>query len=279
MEVFLKSIPRDVSIAPPESSIGQHFSLIAGFYDDYRPKVPPEIAQLAIEAAGIVSSEICVVDIGTGTGLSTEIWIGKCARLIGVDQSSDMLEIAKAKHNISEFDFLLAPAHKTGIGSGEANIVSCIQSFHWMHSVMVLDEIDRLLVTNGCLIIADCILPPEVDTRLKEAYSQCIVQASRLGSTEQEHGRKPFGNHLGFIKTHRESWECYETIVQSRARCDASQFLGLLFSRGTIQMKLQAGVSEDELGIEKVRSILKQIWGSTEADITFKWRILICKKK
>lgn len=37
------------------------------------------------------------VDLGCGTGLSTQAWRGNCGRAIGVDPSSDMLAIARKK--------------------------------------------------------------------------------------------------------------------------------------------------------------------------------------
>jgi len=71
------------------------FMGFAGAYDNARPAMPDYPVQVIRRYLGHEPG--VVVDLGCGTGLSTQAWAGQCARAIGVDASPDMLKKAEAK--------------------------------------------------------------------------------------------------------------------------------------------------------------------------------------
>lgn len=61
-----------------------------------------------------------IVDVGSGTGLSTMTWIGKCDNIIGIDFNDEMLLIAKQKsYNIS---FIKAFSDNTTLQNNSTDI-------------------------------------------------------------------------------------------------------------------------------------------------------------
>ena len=79
----------------------------------------------------------CVIDVGCGTGLSFDRLhsrVGKTGRIVGIEQSPEMMEQAKAKvaqHKWSNVDLVLAPAASAKIdGMADAAL------FHFTHDIL-----------------------------------------------------------------------------------------------------------------------------------------------
>ena len=65
------------------------FSGFADRYDRYRPSPPPVLMDILAQLAH-ASPPRLVVDIGSGTGLSTRLWAGRADKVIGVEPNADM---------------------------------------------------------------------------------------------------------------------------------------------------------------------------------------------
>jgi ubiquinone/menaquinone biosynthesis C-methylase UbiE len=102
-----------------------------------------------------------IVDLGTGPGiLSIELHkLLPQAKIIGVDLSSDMLEIARKNADeagMSNFETRLGKAEEIPIESNSVNLVVTQSSFHeWEDPQKGLSEIFRILKPGGSLILKD----------------------------------------------------------------------------------------------------------------------------
>ena len=67
----------------------ERFTGFADVYDKYRPALPLVVRDILAQLAGDVHP-LRVVDIGSGTGLSTRLWKGFAATVIGIEPSADM---------------------------------------------------------------------------------------------------------------------------------------------------------------------------------------------
>ena len=85
-----------------------------------------------------------VVDLGSGTGFSAEVWADRAQRVVGVEPNPAMREVAAARApaNVS---YVGTHAAETGIDSGAADVVTASQSFHWMAPGPTLAEVARIL--------------------------------------------------------------------------------------------------------------------------------------
>jgi ubiquinone/menaquinone biosynthesis C-methylase UbiE len=102
-----------------------------------------------------------IVDLGTGPGiLSIELHkLVPQAKIIGVDLSSEMLEIARRnaeEAGMSNYETRLGRAEELPIESNSVNLVVTQSSFHeWEDSQKGLSEIFRVLKPGGSLILKD----------------------------------------------------------------------------------------------------------------------------
>jgi ubiquinone/menaquinone biosynthesis C-methylase UbiE len=102
-----------------------------------------------------------LVDLGTGPGiLSIELHkLLPQAKIIGVDLSSDMLEIARRNADeagMSNYETRLGRAEEIPVESNSVNLVVTQSSFHeWEDQRKGLSEIFRILKPGGSLILKD----------------------------------------------------------------------------------------------------------------------------
>jgi ubiquinone/menaquinone biosynthesis C-methylase UbiE len=137
----------------------QRFSGFAGLYDQVRPHPPETLSEILTTYCG--RSSPAVVDLGSGTGLSTRwaaVWAGS---VIGVEPSTDMLATADAQ-KVPNTRFVAGYAHRTGLDDSRADVVLAVQSFHWMKPSDTLAEVERILRPGGVFAAIDCDWPPTV---------------------------------------------------------------------------------------------------------------------
>ena len=120
----------------------------ASSYDRVRPTPPLVLLDLLTQLIGIPHPGL-VVDMGSGTGLSTVIWGKRAERVIGIEPNADMrneaLRNVEGHPYAAHIEYREGLAHQTGLPDGCADIVTAAQSFHWMEPVTTLAEIARIL--------------------------------------------------------------------------------------------------------------------------------------
>jgi ubiquinone/menaquinone biosynthesis C-methylase UbiE len=118
-------------------------------------------ARKIVESLAPMESGSTIVDLGTGPGiLSIELYkLLPQAKIIGIDLSSDMLEIARSNANeagMSNFETRLGKAEEIPVESNSVNLVVTQSSFHeWDDPRKGLSEIFRILKPGGSLILKD----------------------------------------------------------------------------------------------------------------------------
>jgi len=138
----------------------ERFTGLAGVYDAHRPRPPAVIPDMLAQLARTRRPRL-VVDLGSGTGLSTFLWADRAAAVVGVEPNADMRAVAEARKaahaNATNVRFQEGIAAQTGLPDGSADIVTCSQSLHWMEPESTLAEVARVLRSGG-------VLPPMTTT-------------------------------------------------------------------------------------------------------------------
>src|SRR5690348_4189650 len=157
----------------------------ASSYDRVRPSPPPVLLDLLTQLIGTPHPAL-VVDMGSGTGLSTAIWGGRAERVIGIEPNADMRQEAISKiedhPRAAHIEYREGLAHQTGLPDGCADIVTAAQSFHWMEPTVALAEIARILRPGGLFAAYDYDSPPAIHwelDRLAQEGSQRFVELIR----------------------------------------------------------------------------------------------------
>src|SRR5437870_3530266 len=94
----------------------------------FRSLADPTRVAIVNRLAGVERPRL-VVDLGSGTGLSTNVWSDRADEVVGIEPNPDMRAQAVAAPGVT---FLDATAQDTGLSDACADIVTASQSLHWM---------------------------------------------------------------------------------------------------------------------------------------------------
>jgi predicted O-methyltransferase YrrM len=67
----------------------------AARYHAHRPRPPAALVDVLLQLAGTRRPRL-VVDLGSGTGISTTIWVSHAERVIGIEPLDEMRKVAAA---------------------------------------------------------------------------------------------------------------------------------------------------------------------------------------
>jgi SAM-dependent methyltransferase len=245
----------------------------AGGYDLHRPSPPPALLEaLCLEAQ--VDKPKLVVDLGSGTGLSTRAWAERADEVVGVEASAEMREQAEVASASPNLRYVQAFAQQTGLPDRSADIVTCSQSFHWMEPQSVLAEVARILRPGGVFAAYDYDWPPVVHPEVEAAFETMI---GRIGRMRAERGQPRYSKegHLDRIRASGHFRYTREIVLHSRDRGTAGRIVGMALSLGPLTVMLQEGVSEEEVGLAALREVAAKALGDREVDIFISYRARI----
>ena len=156
----------------------ERFDGFSGLYNDSRP-FPPEIILKSTLIYAPKNPQV-VIDIGSGTGLSTLIWKDSAQTIIGIDPNDGMRAEAEKNITADNISFQKGVSNDTGLPGDYADIVTVAQAFHWFDPDSTLSEIYRILKTDGVLAIYDYDNPPSVDWVVEKAYLEVEEKANAI---------------------------------------------------------------------------------------------------
>ena len=145
----------------------RRFAGFADLYDRVRPTPPSTIADAITAYAG--GRPAFVVDLGSGTGLSTR-WAAHWAyEVVGVEPSHDMRVRAAHVTREPHARYLSGWSDDTGLPDACADVVLAVQALHWMEPAGTFAEVARLLRPGGVFAAIDCDWPPAIGDAAAEA--------------------------------------------------------------------------------------------------------------
>lgn len=242
----------------------QRFTGFADVYDAYRPRPPAALADVLGALAGVARPSL-VVDLGSGTGTSTRYWAERAERAIGVEPSADMRRQAEAVTSAVNVSFREGFSHDTGLPDACADIVTCSQSLHWMLPDPTFAEAARVLRPGGIFAALDYDWPPITPRwETQEAYRRFTagihdlesVHPIREGLISAEKS-----GHLGRMEESGRFRFTREFMLHHVDEGSASRLVGLALSMGSVQSLRKAGLSDAEIGLEKLRDDLAALGG------------------
>jgi ubiquinone/menaquinone biosynthesis C-methylase UbiE len=250
---------------------------VAGSYDTYRPRAPVVLLELLPQLAGVERPDM-VVDLGSGTGLSTYAWAGRADVVVGVEPNADMRRQAEAKRSSeTSVSFVEGVAHETGLPDACADIVTASQSLHWMDPQPTFAEVKRILRPGGVFAAYDydwpVIVTPETDL-LYAAFmarldSTVAGQDADLGRGAGDHKEE----HLARMRASGQFRLTREISVHSEESGDAERFFGLLLSNSGSILLERGVVTGEQLDLETFRAQARALLGDTPRRWYFSYRV------
>jgi SAM-dependent methyltransferase len=246
----------------------RRFSGFAGDYDRYRPPPPAALAGVLRQFLGGSSPKL-VVDLGSGTGLSSRYWIDAAREIVGIEPTADMRAQAEAHAGAGNLRYQAGFGHRTGLPTACADIVVCMQALHWMEPRSTFEEVRRILRPGGVFAAVDYDWPPVTgDWRAEQAWIECSERAERMEQSLPRDARPQRWDKAEHLARMRASG-CFhysrELLLHHCDTGDAERLIGLLYSQGGIQDLLKAARTHAELGLDSFEEIARRQLGTGSA--------------
>jgi SAM-dependent methyltransferase len=247
----------------------------ADHYNAFRPKPPPVLLDALTRYAGGPPLR-CVVDLGSGTGLSTRAWAERAGEVVGVEANAAMRAVAERETEEANLRYVGAFASETGLPGGTADLVTCSQSFHWMEPVPTLAEAARLLRTGGVFAAYDYDTPPLVHPEIDAAFVDHLARRRRLRDEHRvEAGwtRTPKAGHLERIQESGHFDYAREAVFHDEAEVGADDVVGFAHSLGLVPELRALGATDEELGLTRLAQVTRQVLGAERVRWTIGYRV------
>jgi SAM-dependent methyltransferase len=223
----------------------------AARYDACRPQPPAALLDLLPALAGVERPKL-VVDLGSGTGLSTRVWAERAHEVVGVEPNAEICRFAAHATGAGNVRYVERSAYDTGLADGCADIVTASQSLHWMRPERVFPEIGRLLRVGGVLCGYAYV---SLQTPLWEPEECWAEVRARTGELREKRGlvetiwpvSRERLEESGVFRSTRE------LALHSVEHGDGDRLVGLALSEGSLATLLEAGVGEEEVGLDRLR--------------------------
>ncbi|HEX9296077.1 MAG TPA: class I SAM-dependent methyltransferase [Polyangiaceae bacterium] len=123
-------------------------------YVRYRPRYPDAVLALLERELELVPERTRVVDIGTGTGISAELFLHAGYSVVGVEPNAAMRATAeRLLASYERFRCVDGAAEATNLPAACADLVVAAQAFHWFDRERARDEVHRILAPGGGLAL------------------------------------------------------------------------------------------------------------------------------
>ncbi|MGH7890613.1 MAG: class I SAM-dependent methyltransferase [Thermodesulfobacteriota bacterium] len=137
------------NIEKTETAPTKRFSQRAGYYKKYRPGYPREIIGLLKAECGLNNS-LTIADIGSGTGILSEMFLREGNPVYGVEPNREMRKASEDILNgYPNFESVNGTAESTTLEDGTVDLITVGHAFHWFDVGKSKVEFIRILRQGG----------------------------------------------------------------------------------------------------------------------------------
>jgi SAM-dependent methyltransferase len=123
-------------------------------YRKYRPGYPTEIIPLLKSECGLTRDSL-IADLGSGTGLFTEIFLKNGNGVFGVEPNAEMRAAGEQiLSGYPKFKSVDGAAESTNLPDHSVDFVVAGQAFHWFDRRQARPEFKRILQPDGWVVLA-----------------------------------------------------------------------------------------------------------------------------
>ncbi len=131
----------------------ERFSSRVENYIKYRHHYPPEVIALLQEKCGLSHASV-IADIGSGTGISSELFLKQGCLVVGIEPNREMRKAGeKLLHDFPKFKSMEGVAESTGLESQSVDFAIAGQAFHWFQREKARQEFQKILKPNGWVVL------------------------------------------------------------------------------------------------------------------------------
>jgi SAM-dependent methyltransferase len=246
-------VPRDLRHQLERSGYSRQG--FAARYDQFRPRPPAALLELLPPLTGRERLRL-VVDLGSGTGLSTRFWSESAEEVVGVEPQEAMRRYAEEATEAPNVRYIQASSDATGLPVACADLLTAAQSLHWMEPEPTFAEIARILRPGGVFCAYQYFVLQTPSWELESAWGELLARKGRL---REERGLDPSAGQWTVTRERLEESGSFRDVRELAAHSveegDGERLVGLALSEGSLQTLLEAGASEEDVGLDRLRQV------------------------
>jgi len=131
----------------------ERFTSRVGNYVKYRPGYPRQIVDL-LRSECLLSDESVIADIGSGTGILSEVFLKNGNIVMGIEPNAAMRTAGEQiLEPYEKFVSIEGSAESVRIPSNSVDFITAGQSFHWFDRIKAHAEFARILKPDGWVVL------------------------------------------------------------------------------------------------------------------------------
>lgn len=131
----------------------KRFSSRVENYVKFRPHYPPAVVNLLDSECGL-SRESVIADIGSGTGILSELFLRNGNKVLGVEPNHQMRAAAeRLLKDYANFNSIDGKAEATTLARDGFDFITAGQAFHWFDHQQARQEFTRILKSEGWTVL------------------------------------------------------------------------------------------------------------------------------
>jgi SAM-dependent methyltransferase len=226
----------------PES----RFSDRVANYVRYRPRYPSNVLEMLRREVGL-GPESVIADVGSGTGISTELLLREGCTVFAVEPNKDMREAAeRLLAQQAKFHSVCGTAEASALPDHSVDGIVAAQAFHWFKPEPTRAEFMRILKPDGWVALMWNERKLDATPFLREYEALLIQHATDYGKVRHENiDAKALGAFFlrGEFVTH---------TFPNEQRFDYDGLKGRLMSSSYVPAEGQPGFAEMLEDLEKL---------------------------
>ena len=175
----------------------ERFSDRVADYVKYRPSYPQSLVAALEARHGWDPAKIVLADVGSGTGISSRLFLERGYAVHGVEPNVDMRRAAERDlASYPRFVSVAGTAEQTTLDAGSVDAVLAAQAFHWFDPVRARQEFARILRPSGVVVLLWN--ERRVEGAFLEAYEAVLQELSTdYGAVDHRNAQKHVANLFG----------------------------------------------------------------------------------
>ncbi|MEO8435722.1 MAG: class I SAM-dependent methyltransferase [Pyrinomonadaceae bacterium] len=122
-------------------------------YIKYRPRYPAGIIDFLSAECGL-NPDAVIADVGSGTGILSELFLKHGNRVYGVEPNPEMREAGeRILSGYSSFISVAGSAEATSLTAQSVDYITAAQAFHWFDRGRARAEFERILKPGGWVLL------------------------------------------------------------------------------------------------------------------------------